>query len=232
MGTVESLRSTRWTLVGPAALIGAAAWMAVGCHTEAAVTPGNGAPVSATQEAKGTVATVNVPVDTKAEEPVPKKIEEEPRAPEPVEEMPREAPDEDEEPDGVVGGVPGGVVGGVVGGVIGGVLGGPPPSPPPKGPDSVWSIGDPELTQSTCPKLSGTPPYPKEARDAKVETTLIVRCIVEKSGELQCTFIKSHPLFEKPTLAFLKKQKVTPFALKDGTKVRVGCVYPFRFKLQ
>ena len=135
---------------------------------------------------------------------------------------------------GVVGGEIGGEIGGVLGGKVGGVLGGtgtgPVPSAPPPPTFSTLSIGDPNLDQKSCPAV-GQPPYPQEARNAGVETTVVARCVVEISGSLTCSLIKTHPFLDASTKAFLASKKVQPFTAK-GTPVRVSCNYPFRFKLE
>lgn len=137
--------------------------------------------------------------------------------------------------DAVVG-VPGGVVGGVVGGVPGGGFGGVQ-----RGivggnaglgmPDDVLMPGSPLLTQKACPRPD-SPAYPKAAKDAKVEATIVAQCIAEKNGSLACKLIKSHPLFEKPLMDHLNTSKVPPMTTTDGKPARVRCIYTYRFKLE
>jgi protein TonB len=164
--------------------------------------------------------------DSKAEKkPEESKPEEKP----PAEEKPQEGGQEG----GVPGGVAGGVVGGVVGGIVGGVLGGTgtalvPDAKPPT--FTTLSIGDPNLDQTSCPSV-GQPPYPQEARAAKVEAKLVARCIVEPSGSLTCSLVKSHPFFETSIKAYLSSVRVKPFT-SHGTPVRVSCNYPFSFRLE
>lgn len=94
---------------------------------------------------------------------------------------------------------------------------------------TVQSPGAPALDQPGCP-MPGAPPYPAEAKEAKVEATIIARCIVETNGTLSCSMIKSHPLFDQTLRVFLALRRVPPFTA-GGTPVRVICNYPFRFKL-
>lgn len=226
--------------------------MAVGCHSEVVATPGNGAPVSGASATSGSEATVNVPVVANPEETKPNTDKATPSKPVLEDAIPREPEEDDSRAVGVTGdvdwgpgvgkGVPvqvpgglqGGVVGGVPGGVVGGVVGGIPGgslTPPSRGPNEVLRSDDPELTSHICPKLSGAPEYPKKARDANVETTLVAACIVEKDGKLACHLVKTHALLDQSMTDFLAKQRVTPFTTRDGDKARVRCIYSFRFKL-
>ncbi len=221
-------------------------WMAagalgvgVGCHAGIAGAPEHAGaePVVSTEAppAGSSGAVTKAPTDSL--DP-PREVE---TIPEPPPETAKFKPIEIEEPEeesvegGVTGGVPGGVVGGVVGGVpggmIGGVLGGVPSSGgPPPAANGILSVGDPSLKQTTCPPV-GTPPYPQAARDAKVESTLIARCIVETSGSLTCKMIKSHEMLEKTVLAHLAKARVKPFTTTNDVPVPVACNYVFRYKL-
>lgn len=128
------------------------------------------------------------------------------------------------------GGIAGGIAGGVIGGVVGGVPNGSPPTNLPDIKDGILSMGDPRLVQTRCPRI--VPQYPQKARDAHVEATVLARCVVEKTGALDCKMLKSHPLFDKEILDTLAKTKVSPFTTTDGTPVRVSCMYPFRFRME
>lgn len=100
---------------------------------------------------------------------------------------------------------------------------------PPTAPATTTSLpSGPD--QAGCPP-PGVPPYPKEAKDAQVEATLIARCMVNTNGMLSCSMIKSHPLLDQTTRLFLALTRVPPFTAR-GTPVRVACNYTFRFKLQ
>lgn len=142
------------------------------------------------------------------------------------------------EPGGVVGGVPGGVAGGVVGGVIGGVLGGTlggtgtgtvaPPPPPPQ--NQVLAFGAGMERPSVLSPIS--PVYPREAREAKVEGTMIVRCVIRKAGNLDnCRIIKSLPFMDAPVLAALAKARYTPVTFQ-GQPIDCEYTIPFKMKLE
>lgn len=127
-------------------------------------------------------------------------------------------------PWGISGGTPGGVVGGQAAGISSGSASGLPPG--------VFRAGDSQLAQERCPH-PGAPTYPKAAKDAKVETRIVARCIVETNGSMSnCKLLASHPLFEKPMLDHLKKANVPPMTTIDGKPARVQCTYVYRFKMQ
>lgn len=229
----------------------AAGALAVGCHAGTAASPGH-TPAGA----EAVVSTEAPPAGSSGAVTKPRTDDlDKPEAAEPISEPPPKEvkfePIEVEEPEeggveggviggvpggviggvpgGVIGGVPGGMVGGVPGGMVGGVLGGVPSSGGPPPATSILNVGDPSLKQTTCPPV-GTPPYPQAARDAKVESTLIARCVVETSGSLTCKMIKSHEMLEKTVLAHLAKARVKPFTTMNDVPVRVACNYVFRYK--
>ena len=216
----------------------------VGCHAGTAASPGHtpaGAEAVVSTEAPpaGSSAAVTKPrtddLDQPGDaepipEPPPKEAKFEPIEVEEPEEGGVEGGVIGGVPGGVIGGVPGGVIGGVPGGMVGGVLGGVPSSGGPPPATSILNVGDPSLKQTTCPPV-GTPPYPQAARDAKVESTLIARCVVETSGSLTCKMIKSHEMLEKTVVAHLAKARVKPFTTMNDVPVRVACNYVFRYKL-
>ena len=131
------------------------------------------------------------------------------------------------QPGGVIGGVIGGVQGGVVGGVIGGTLGG--------------TLGG-QLGGEVLPfgegmkrpeRLSGRDvTYTREAREARVEGTMLVKCVITVKGELErCRIIKRLPHMEEAVMDALKTWRMTPVQYQ-GRAVKVEYVIPFRFKLQ
>lgn len=142
------------------------------------------------------------------------------------------------EPGGQLGGEPGGQVGGTIGGLIGGTVGGrgtvlpatatatapPPPS------NQVLPFGE----GMNRPQLLGGPEpvFPREAREAKVEGTLLARCVISTEGALTgCRIIKSLPFLDQPVLAALAQRRYTPVSYQ-GRPVAVEYVIPFKFKLQ
>lgn len=149
--------------------------------------------------------------------------------------------EEPNEVGGIEGGVEGGVYGGVVGGVPGGMIGGMPGGVAggfgnaklgPDLPGDIYRVGNPLLVETRCPN-PGAPAYPQAAKDAKVETRIVARCILETNGSLSaCSLLMSHPMFEKAMMDHLNKSKLTPMTTTDGKAARVQCTYAYRFKLE
>jgi protein TonB len=75
------------------------------------------------------------------------------------------------------------------------------------------------------------PVYTREAREAKVQGTMLVRCVITTAGSLsQCRVIKPLPLLEQPVLEALARRRYTPVTFQ-GRPVNVAYVIPFRFEL-
>ncbi|MFS8067651.1 MAG: energy transducer TonB, partial [Byssovorax sp.] len=142
------------------------------------------------------------------------------------------------EPGGEIGGVAGGQIGGTVGGLIGGTIGGTgtvistapaaPPPPPPS--NQVLPFGE----GMNRPQLLGGPEpvFPREAREAKIEGTLLAKCVITTEGALTgCRILKSLPFLDQPVLAALAQRRYTPVSFQ-GRPVAVEYVIPFKFKLQ
>ncbi|MEO7327819.1 MAG: energy transducer TonB, partial [Minicystis sp.] len=117
----------------------------------------------------------------------------------------------------------------------GGTLGGtgtgtviPPPAPPPT--NAVIPFGE-GMNRPTL--VSGSPPvYSREAREAKVEGTVIASCVITTSGNLQnCRIIKHLEHMDDAVLAALAQQHYTPVTFQ-GQPVNVQYTLTFRFKLQ
>lgn len=143
---------------------------------------------------------------------------------EPTEEPQEEATEEEVE-GGVEGGVAGGVVGGVIGGVIGGVVGG-----------QLGGTGTDVLpfgAGMTRPeKISGPQPeYTREALEARVAGTMIVKCIVTVEGRVErCRIIKPLPHMERAVLDALTSSRYKPVTFQ-GRPVQVDYTFTLNFKL-
>lgn len=158
------------------------------------------------------------------------------KAPEPEPEPAPEAPGAGE-PGGEIGGEPGGQVGGTIGGQMGGTIGGTgteistaPPAPPPPPSNQVLPFGE----GMNRPQLVGGPEpvFPREAREAKVEGTLLAKCVITTDGALtNCRIIKSLPFLDQPVLEALAQRRYTPVSFQ-GRPVSVEYVIPFKFKIQ
>ncbi len=149
-------------------------------------------------------------------------------------EIPQEEAREPEEPeegfdDGVEGGVEGGVVGGVVGGVIGGTVEAPPPPPPPPPPKPTYQA--PDIIKKR--RIAGSEPaYPRIARAAGLEATIIVKIFITPDGRVgEVKFLKTDKHFEKAVRQALASWKFSPHTI-NGRAVGTYTVYKFVFKLE
>ena len=171
------------------------------------------------------------PVETKPVEtrPVEKSVEPEPRpvesaAPEtPPESVPQPPVAEASGGGGVAGGVSGGVQGGVVGGRVGGVLGGTGNGA------QVLPFG-PGMTRPQ--QIAGsTPTYSREALAARVEGKVLVRCVIQTTGEVKdCQVLKGVPMLTDVVLASLRTSRFTPVVYR-GLPQAIQYLFTFNFKL-
>lgn len=124
---------------------------------------------------------------------------------------------------GVIGGVVGGVQGGVVGGVVGGTLGSTGTG------TTVLPFG-PGMTRPQ--QISGSPPtYSREARAARVEGKVLVRCVITTTGEVRnCQVIKGVPMLTELVLASLQSSRFTPVHYR-GVPQAIQYLFTFNFKL-
>jgi periplasmic protein TonB len=150
-------------------------------------------------------------------------------------EMEAEAEDETEVVEGVVGGVAGGVIGGVIGGVHGGVVGGV------IGGTLGGQLGGqrggevlPFGEGMTRPqRLSGRDPVQtREAREARIEGRMLVKCVITIEGTLEsCRIIKPLPHMEEAVLSALRTWRMSP-VYYQGRPVSVDYVIPIRVVTQ
>ncbi len=74
------------------------------------------------------------------------------------------------------------------------------------------------------------PSYPREAREARVEGTLLAKCVITTEGALQrCRIIKSLPFLDEPVLAALAHRRYAP-VMFQGRAVNVEYVISLRFE--
>jgi protein TonB len=136
------------------------------------------------------------------------------------------------EPGGKEGGVPGGKEGGQEGGILGGTGTALPSAQPPPPPPSFTVLPFGEGMNRPQRVAGPEPDYPRQAREAKVEGTMLVKCVITTSGTLRgCRIIKSLPFLDQPVLEALAQQRYTPVTFQ-GRPVDVEYVIPFKFKLQ
>jgi TonB family protein len=101
----------------------------------------------------------------------------------------------------------------------------PVPAPPPEVLPFGEGMSPPRLIEGSDPI------YPLAAREARVEGTMLVRCVITTRGTLQrCRVLKSLPYLEQPVLEALAHRRYTP-VLFQGRPVDVEYVIPLRFEL-
>ncbi len=154
----------------------------------------------------------------------------------PPETEPQPEPESDEpEPEGVAGGVEGGVEGGVVGGVVGGVEGGVIGGV--LGGTVGGQLGGDVLNFGagmTRPvRQEGRDPvYTHAARAARVEGTMLVRCVITTEGNVQdCNVLKPLPHMTAAVMEALSTWRMSP-VMFQGRPVAVRIVIPIKLKLQ
>nr|WP_240807687.1 energy transducer TonB [Polyangium spumosum] len=76
------------------------------------------------------------------------------------------------------------------------------------------------------------PPYPNEARSARVEGTVIAQCTITTEGRLRdCRILKGHPFLDSAVNTTLAQQRYSPMTY-GGRPVSVRYNLTFKFKLQ
>lgn len=121
--------------------------------------------------------------------------------------------------EGMEGGVEGGVVGGVLGGVVGGVIGGTG-----DGPVQDYDR-EPRLIRQVKPQ------YPQEAFVKKIEGTVQLEILIDKSGRVAgARVIKSIPLLDAAAVKTVRQWLFTP-AIKDGRPVATRAYAPVTFRI-
>lgn len=102
----------------------------------------------------------------------------------------------------------------------------PPPLPPA---EEILPFGE---GMSRPRRIDGPEPeYSQAARAAKVSGTMLVKCVITRTGALQrCQILRSLPFLEEPVLDALAKQRYTPVTFQ-GRTINVEYVIPLKFEL-
>ena len=174
----------------------------------------------------------------KVEKKLEKKVVKKPDTIVQPKEIPTEKPPEAEpqnEPDpgppgeegGQVGGQEGGQVGGQLGGQVGGQLGGQVGGQ--LGSD-VLAFGE-GMTRPVADVKNRRIEYTREALEAHVEGTMLVRCVITVEGEVKnCRVVKPLPHMEKQVLDTIQSWRFSPVTY-GGKPVSVDYVIPIRLVL-
>lgn len=164
----------------------------------------------------------------------PKEIpQEKPKEAEPQPEPEKASADPAGVPGGQEGGVAGGVVGGQVGGVIGGTIGGVVGGTLGGGGEEVLPFG--EGMTKPVPEASSVRDnpieYTREAREAKIEGTMLLKCVILADGSVRdCKIIKPLPHMAEAVMAAVPKWKFSPVTFQ-GKPVNCNVTIPIKLSL-
>lgn len=127
---------------------------------------------------------------------------------------------------GVIGGIPGGVSGGVIGDVAGGVAGARMVAAGPR----IYKIGDGVSSPKVISKVD--PDYTKEARDAKIEGTVVLETEIHTDGRAHNTRVvrSLYPGLDHNAIDAISQWKFEP-GKKDGQPVAVRATIEVNYKL-
>jgi protein TonB len=133
---------------------------------------------------------------------------------------------------GVIGGVPGGIPGGQLGGVLGGIIGSAssivPKTAKPETPIRV-RISQGVSVGRLVNKVD--PVYPRIARDARVQGSVVLAAIVSKDGAIQDLHVLSgHPMLVQSALDAVRQWRYKPYLL-NGEPVEVETTVTVIFSL-
>lgn len=134
---------------------------------------------------------------------------------------------------GVIGGVPGGIPGGQLGGVIGGIVGSTAnlniiPKAPRPAPIRV-RISQGVSVGRLLNKVE--PAYPKLAREARIQGTVVLTAIISKEGTIKdLSVLSGHPLLVQPALDAVRLWRYKPYLL-NGEAVEVETTITVNFNL-
>ncbi len=88
-----------------------------------------------------------------------------------------------------------------------------------------------EMTRPELPDAGRPPVYPSHALAARIEGTVVARCVVRTDGTLQrCRILKSLPYMDGPVLESLATRRYRPATL-HGRPVAVDYVFNLRIRL-
>ena len=134
-----------------------------------------------------------------------------------------------DEPAGKVTGVAGGVPGGQTGGVTGGIISSTPPATP--------GVAAPERVRVSMGVTSGllvkkvAPEYPPDARRARIQGTVVLQVVINKSGDITTVeLVSGHPMLAPAAIEAVKQWKYKPYIL-NGEPVEVETQITVNFTL-
>ena len=131
---------------------------------------------------------------------------------------------------GVIGGIPGGVIGGVPGSVSGSVVGGVIGGVPAAAGARIYRVGGDVTSPKVVSKVD--PEYTKEARDAKIEGTVVVQTEIHPDGRAHNTRVlrSLDPGLDRNAMDAISQWQFEP-GKKDGQPVAVQATIEVNYKL-
>ena len=132
---------------------------------------------------------------------------------------------------GVVGGVPGGIPGGQLGGVIGGIVNSSTAYVPKLQPVVPQRV---RISQGVTTGLlihRVEPAYPTIARSARIQGTVELKAIIDKTGGIQdLQLVSGHPMLVPAAIGAVKQWRYRPYLL-NGQPVEVETTITVIFSL-
>jgi protein TonB len=96
------------------------------------------------------------------------------------------------------------------------------------------AVADGDAPEGVRPKVLRTPSkpdYPAEARTARIEGLVLVRCLVGVDGHNKdCRALRGHALLRSTAVAFVAQFQMAPARKPDGTADAVAQIFPVRFE--
>ena len=75
------------------------------------------------------------------------------------------------------------------------------------------------------------PKYPKEARNARIQGTVVLHAIIDKSGRIQqLSLVSGHPMLAPAAIKAVKQWKYKPY-LVDGKRIELDTTIEVNFVL-
>jgi len=109
----------------------------------------------------------------------------------------------------------------------------PPPAPPPApGPGHRPALGEYVYVEELPEAITKVPPtYPDQAREARVQGTLLIKALVLEDGTVgDCRVVNSIPLLDEAAVAAVRQWRFKP-AMSKGVPVAVWVDVPVKFSL-
>ncbi len=106
----------------------------------------------------------------------------------------------------------------------------PPVAPPPPPPVATGPMHLSDVDTRPTRVSGANPSYPREAIEAKVEGTIVAKCVITETGATTgCRIVKGLPFMDQPTLTALAGWRYTP-AMAGGKAVAIDLPITIRVR--